>query len=97
MFAGSERSTVEREVGGQWLPMERVEAFEPFFVRAKQLEGAHPSLPGRALPEPWKSMHLWRLEVPGLPEGTHALHVRSTDMFGAEHSGLRLVRVAPRS
>lgn len=94
VFAGSERSTVELEVAGEWLPMLRVEAHDPFFVSAKQVEQQYPGLPGRALPKPWESTHLWQLELPGLPAGTHALRVRSTDMFGGEHTGVRIVRVS---
>ena len=41
-----------------------------------------------------KSTHIWQAKLPAdVPEGTHVIHVRTTDMFGQTFTGRRIIRV----
>lgn len=96
VFAGSERSKVEMRLGerGAWQPMERVTGEDPAFVALRETEKGQRPLPGRMLPTPGRTPHLWRAELPhSLSAGTHTLHVRTTDMFGKMYADKRLLRV----
>ncbi|AMV37681.1 calcineurin-like phosphoesterase C-terminal domain-containing protein [Planctomyces sp. SH-PL62] len=101
VFAGNEKSIVEIRLGdsGEWRPMEQVREADPYFVAMKALEEGPKPPPGRKLPAPNKSTHLWRArlasEAPA--PGTHLIHVRATDMFGKTHVDQRAVRFAPAS
>lgn len=95
VFAGSPRCQVEMRIGGgTWLPMERVLRPDPAFVEMKRLEAGPRPPPGRALPVPQRSSHLWMARLPaGIEPGTHVVTVRTTDQFGARHEGKRVFRV----
>lgn len=99
VFAGSERSVVELRLGGEgpWLPMLRVEAPDPLYAEARAREEALAPRPGRSLPEPYPSSHLWRAELPlDVEPGVRAIEVRTVDAFGSSHADRRLIRVLPR-
>jgi hypothetical protein len=96
VFAGSERSTVEMRLGedGSWVPMERVSLEDPYYAAIKQMEVGSTPPPGRKLPAIIKSPHIWRAKLPTMvPLGTHFIHARTTDMFGATHSDRRAIRI----
>lgn len=95
VFGGSNRSKVEMKLGaGEWLPMERVEVEDPYYLAMKRLEKGENPPPGRKLPDVIKSSHIWRATLPaGTPAGTHLIEVRSVDMFGQVALGERVVTV----
>jgi hypothetical protein len=95
VFAGSQRSTVEMRFGsGDWVKLERVACGDPYFAAIKEAEESKHPPRGRKLPEIGKSSHIWRGVLPANPRpGTHLIEVRTTDMFGATHSGRRIIRV----
>jgi hypothetical protein len=95
VFAGSSRSTVEMKVGeGQWQKMENFVGKCPFFVKLKESETSAKPPNGLKLPNPADTKHLWRGKLPALlPRGTHAVQVRTTDMFGQVYTDRRIVRV----
>ena len=94
VFAGSERSRVEMRVGGgEWAALERRAGPDPYYMAMKAGEVGVPP-PGRALPEPVDSPHLWVGGLPvGLESGAHVIEVRTTDMFGRTDHGRRVMRV----
>jgi hypothetical protein len=98
VFAGSARSTVEMRIGGgDWRPMSQTAVPDPGLVAAIEREKALLALKKDAwvaLPKAMKSPHIWGAKLPeGLRPGTHAIEVRTTDMFGATHHGRRVIRV----
>jgi len=95
VFAGSERSVVEMRVGnGRWTRMENFEGQDPLYLKMKELETSTKPPTGRNLPNPSNTRHLWRAKLPtGLGAGTHAVEVRTTDMFGQTYTDRRIVRV----
>lgn len=101
VFAGSERSKVELRLGdsGEWRPMEKVAAQDPYYLAMKALEEGPKPPPGRKLPAPSKSTHIWRAKLADAPPeaGTHLIRVRTTDMFGRTYEDGRAVRVAATS
>ncbi|MCW5944058.1 MAG: calcineurin-like phosphoesterase family protein [Fimbriimonadaceae bacterium] len=95
VFAGSERSVVEMRVGeGAWSPMARFEGKDPFFLKLKELEASPTPPPGLKLPGAANTKHLWKANLPArLAPGTHAVEVRTTDMFGQTYVDRCIVRV----
>jgi hypothetical protein len=96
VFAGSERSTVEMKLGdtGAWQRLERVVRPDPFYVELLSREGGPGGELGHSLLRAEPSLHLWRAVLPANPPpGTHALEVRTTDVFGQSFSDRRLIRI----
>lgn len=98
VFAGSERSTVELRVGdGEWQTMTRTAVPDPALVAAIARETELLELKKGAwtkLPKAMNSPHIWSGNLPeNIPPGTHAIEVRTTDMFGATHRGRRIIRI----
>jgi hypothetical protein len=96
VFAGSDRSRVEMRLGdtGAWQTLERVERPDPFYLELLAREAALGGRLGRPLPPAAPSLHLWRGRLPANPPpGTHALEVRSTDVFGQRFTDHRLIRI----
>lgn len=95
VFAGSERSTVEMRVGdGNWAKMTNFEGRDPYFLKLKELEASPKPPNGLKLPNPSMTKHLWKANLPaGLRVGTHAVEIRTVDMFGQTYVDRRLVRV----
>ncbi len=96
VFAGSERSRVELRLAGlsSWTTMEKVSLEDPAFLRLKAMEQAPNPPPGRKLPAPMKSPHLWRgILAVTPPPGVHRIEVRATDMFGQTHRASRGIAV----
>jgi hypothetical protein len=96
VFAGSPRSMVEMQLdgGGAWLPLEQTRGPDPFYAAARKLFDNPNPPPGKKLPKPIDSPHLWRGVLPAsLASGTHLIHVRTTDMFGQAYHGYRIIRV----
>ncbi len=96
VFAGSERSTVEMRVGnGEWAAMTNFEGQDPYFLELKKLEASPKPPLGLKLPGASKTKHLWKSNLPArLPKGTHAVEIRTTDMFGVTYTDRRTVRVS---
>ena len=96
VFAGSERSVVEMRIGsGPWERMEQFEGQDPFFLKMKESESSAKPPNGLKLPGASDTNHLWRKKLPaGLARGTHAVEVRTVDMFGQTYTDRRIVRVA---
>jgi hypothetical protein len=98
IFNGSERSRVEMRVGrnGNWAPMKRTVQADPAYIEILETEAAIPKKPWRKLPQPKKSPHLWMSALPKqLGVGTHAIQIRTTDMFGRTYEDRRVIRVLP--
>ncbi len=96
VFAGSSRSKVEMRVGqnGPWVAMDQVRVQDPAYVTLKEQEKGPKPPPGRTLPGASVSSHVWRGKLPpGLTPGTHAISVRTTDMFGKTYEARRVIRV----
>lgn len=95
VFAGSERSVVEMKVGdGPWAKMANFEGKCPYFVKLKEIEAGPKPPTGLKLPNPSTTNHLWKANLPStLSAGTHAIEIRTTDMFGQTHTDRRIVRV----
>jgi len=96
VFGGSDRSKVQMRVGekGEWKELKQVRGEDPFFKRLKELEASPAPPPGRQLPAPHASAHIWRGFLPeGLTVGTHAIEVQTTDMFGKVHLDRRTIRI----
>jgi hypothetical protein len=96
VWAGSERSVVAmRAGGGDWRPMTQFEGQDPGFLKLKELETGPVPPPGLKLPGAARTRHLWKAALPAeLSRGTHAIEVRTTDMFGQTYTGRRVIRVA---
>jgi len=100
IFAGSERSIVEMRLGaGDWTLMTRTAVPDPALLAAIAREADLLELKTGAwtrLPKPMKSPHIWSAKLPThVPARTHAIEIRTTDMFGATHYGRRVIRVSP--
>ena len=111
VFNGNEKTDVAFRVGDDeaWQPMEKVAAFDPFYVSLDDRWNGFEAigmasawerqlelgpLPGTALPDPQPSSHLWKAPLPtDLPEGRHRIEVRAKDMFGRTFTGTRSFRV----
>ena len=96
IFAGSERSFVEMKFGenGEWVEMKRFPMKDPSILRIKEAEQSDNPPPGRKLPDPNPSLHIWVTKLPPNPEpGPYVIHVRTTDVFGHEYTGSRIIRI----
>lgn len=95
VYGGSERSTVEMRLGdGEWIAMRRETREDPFFAALKALEAGDNPPPGRKLPDVIKTPHIWVATLPAnVAPGTHLIQVRTTDMFGRQYRGDRIIRV----
>lgn len=103
VFAGSDRSRVELRLGdpggdkgaeGPWIPMSREDRFDPAYVEAVGRDLVRNPRPFNFLPPPMASPHLWVGKLPALPRsGTHAIIVRSEDMYGQVYIARRLIRI----
>lgn len=95
VFAGSERSKVEVQVGdSQWIPMTLTARQDPVYLACKTAQDALPKEAGRKLPEIIESPHIWVANLPaGLPKGGHTVKVRTTDMWGRTHQDCEIMRV----
>jgi hypothetical protein len=95
VFAGSERSKVEMRLdAGPWVELQRTPREDPYFVALKQAEESPQPPRGRKLPRVGKSPHIWVGTLPAQPStGVHLIDVRTTDMFGHEYRGRRIIRV----
>lgn len=97
VYAGSERSIVRMRVDeGEWVEMRRDRRPDPSFEAMKALEAGPNPPPGRKLPKPSRSSHIWVGTLPeGLAPGGHLIHVSTTDMFGRTFESERVFRVLP--
>ncbi len=110
VFNGSNRSTVEISLDDTdtWVALEQVRFEDPNYLETRQRElaireklaagGIEPDRMFRELTGPKPSSHLWRGRLPAnLTAGLHLLRVRTRDMDGRRHDGVRAFRVrAPK-
>jgi hypothetical protein len=87
VFAASPSSTVEMRVGefGEWVGMDFSPQPDPLYARVTEREsGQRASV----------AYHMWEGRLPGgLEKGGHLIQVRTTDRFGQEFVGSRIIRV----
>jgi hypothetical protein len=98
VFAGSARSKVEMRLGrsGSWSRMDKVEAADPYYLLLKKMEQGPNRPPGKELPSPSASQHLWKAVLPkNPPPGTYLIFVRTTDMFGRTYCARRAITIRP--
>lgn len=106
VFNGSPKTRVETRVtGGAWTPMQRINDFDPGYAALKAVEEKVPAFdktlsktergpaPWRALPAIEATPHLWKMPLPSLPVGVHAIEVRVTDPWNRTFQEKRMVRV----
>lgn len=95
VYAGSERSIVELRVsGGEWVRLRHERRQDPYYLAMKSLEEGPTPPPGRRLPKPADSTHIWVGTLPdGLTPGGHLIEVRTIDMFGRQRRAERVIRV----
>lgn len=95
VYGGSSRSTVEMRIGGgEWRPMRQDPREDPYFLAMKRLEESETPPPGRKLPKPRKTTHIWAATLPEtLAPGGHLIEIRTTDMFGSTYHAERVIRV----
>jgi hypothetical protein len=95
VYAGSEKSVVEmRAGGGEWTPLRHERRPDPYYLAAKALEEGETPPPGRKLPKPAESSHVWVGTLPeGLTPGGHLIEIRTVDQFGQEYRAQRVIRV----
>jgi len=95
VFDGSEKSKVEisYDDGKSWLRMEKASIEDPYYMIIKG-EEKQTDLPGRDLPKAKKSPHIWRSSLPAnMEKGKHLIHIHTTDMFGHEYVGYRIITI----
>ena len=106
VFNGSPKTRVEtRTAGGKWTSMQRNADFDPGYAALKAVEENVPAFdktldkkargtaPWRAMPAPEATPHLWKMALPTLPVGVHAIEVRVTDDWNRTFEEKRIVRV----
>lgn len=105
VFAGSDRSKVEMRIGkdAEWVPMQQVTTIDPECLRMHRLSPVLDSVMngqpldqvfGYKMDYPSKTSHMWKANLTSdLPEGTHTLTIRTTDMFNQIWTGHRIFRV----
>ncbi len=95
LFDGGPRSVLEYAVdGGEWQPMQRRTAPDPYLVEA--FARHRDSIKSWVQPVP--STHLYVAELPdGLGAGTYTVNVRATDEFGSIHRGSRILEITGSS
>ena len=87
VYMGQADTRVEVRIdGGDWRPMQRVDAPDPALVAENVLDDLSTTLRGfDRLPEAEASTHLWRFNLPtDLPAGPHAFEVRAFDRWRGE-------------
>jgi hypothetical protein len=85
VFGASEKWKVEMRLTADmpWMAMENGRMADPYFSRLKELEKAPTPPPGRALPSPQLSNHIWKVKLPaGLQPGGYKIEVQATDPKG---------------
>ncbi len=106
VFNGSPKTLVETKIaGGEWTKMQRITDFDPGYAALKAVEENVPAFdktlskkargtaPWRAMPAIEATPHLWKMDLPALPVGVHAVEVRVTDDWKRTFTEKRLVRV----
>jgi hypothetical protein len=95
VYGGSARSTVEMRIaGGEWVAMRQDRRPDPYFTAAKALEEGETPPPGRKLPKPADSSHIWVSALPeSLSPGGHLIEIRTKDQFGHVYHAERVIRV----
>lgn len=97
VFNGSEKTAVQMRVGseGEWIPLKRVSAIDPYFARVKAREAEVKEKNWIELPGPHRTPHQWQGVLPeGLVPGTHVIEIHATT--GAKTvTGKRIVRILP--
>jgi hypothetical protein len=97
VFNGNGRTSVTYRMDqrGEWRPLMKILAPDPYVLKRHFERDVAPHLlPGRRLPYPNQSEHLWSGVLPAdLSLGLHLLEVRTIDMWGRTFRGYRTIRV----
>ncbi len=100
VFNGSERSKVEMKVGSadRWTVMEHRSMIDPTMQAVYDAEAAikekWKEKPWRDMSKPKNSTHIWAAKLSaGVKPGTHAIHIRATDMHGRTYHARRIIRI----
>ena len=97
-YMGSKDDKVDYRINnGEWKSMSWIDAADPEFVRqVMEWDTMDKLMPGRRPSNPVNSTHLWRGAIPAnLPEGSHTVEVRATDMFGRTFIQSSTIKAAP--
>ncbi|MCM5662298.1 calcineurin-like phosphoesterase C-terminal domain-containing protein [Galbibacter mesophilus] len=91
VYAGNKNTEVQIKIGdGDWLPMNYVEGFDPFYERLFTLQKNGVTLDQNTLKigKPRKSYHLWEIPIPkDLESGIHLIQVRASNDYGLDVEG----------
>lgn len=101
IFNGSEKATVEMQVGdgGEWIEMQRIVQNDPAFEKIFETELALADKTWIKLPKPKPSTHLWRAMIPrSTGAGTHLIRIKATEpeteqRLSQSLTGSRVIRV----
>jgi hypothetical protein len=94
VFAGSIKSKVRMRVGpkSKWIELRQTPEKDPWYVAMQQLESRNKQV--QAVNGATVSQHLWKGKLPAkLSSGQHLIEVVTTDMYGREFKGTRIIRV----
>jgi hypothetical protein len=94
VFAGSIKSKVRMRVGpkSKWIELRKTPEKDPWYVAMQQLESRNKQV--QAVNGATVSQHLWKGKLPAkLSSGQHLIEVVTTDMYGREFKGTRIIRV----
>ena len=94
VFAGSIKSKVRMRVGqkGKWIELRKTLEEDPWYVAMRKLELENKNV--RPVNAATRSQHLWKCKLPAtLALGQQLIEVVTTDMYGREFKGSRILRV----
>lgn len=94
VFAGSIKSKVRMRVGqkGKWIELRKTLEEDPWYVAMRKLELEKKNV--RPVNAATRSQHLWKGKLPAkLPLGQQLIEVVTTDMYGRQFKGSRILRV----
>ena len=95
-FMGREGDQIMYRVDdGKWSKMRYQNDYDPSYLHLlHEWDFSEKLIPGRRLPDPRPSTHLWRGGIPtNLEPGEHVIEVKTTDMFGREFFGRKTYRI----
>lgn len=98
VFAGSEKSKVEMRVPPtkDWTRLTKTSMIDPSYQILFDLHENNKTLPGRPMPKPLESPHIWTGKLPAnLPPGVHVVEIRTRDIYNNTFTANRIFRVMP--
>lgn len=94
-FIGSPKDQLQYRVNdGEWTDMELAISADPNYeYEVLGYDNSKGLRPGRRPSDPVNSTHLWKVKYPKLDVGAHKIEVKATDMFGREHTQVKIIKV----